>query len=409
MLKVLMLRKHMKQKAIIKKNTWRRLTGVPVLVLATVLTVGTTVVPSVRADQYDDQIRQLQQQTAAARGSLDALRVTAASYQDAINQLQTQIDQVQGQINANLAQQASLQQQIDANQKQLDEQRATLAADIKQMYVDGQPTTLEMLASSGNLSDFVDKEQYRTDVQDKIQDSLKKIGELQKQLKDQKIQVDHLLADQQTQQAQLDDSRAQQAHLLSMNQGEQAAYNQTIKNNSSQITDLRQKQILANLSGASGILYGGACGGGPPGFSNTYPTSVTLNGRTYRLCDAAQDSVVDPWGLYNRECVSYVAWKEYVDGKYVPYGLGNAGDWPSHVPRSWIVDTPRAGDVAVRPTNPNLYFGSEQDVGHVMYIEGVNDNGTLAISQYNASLNGTYSFVASKSTSGLTFIRFPDN
>ncbi|HSX33942.1 MAG TPA: CHAP domain-containing protein [Candidatus Saccharimonadales bacterium] len=396
-MKVAMLYKRLKQKTKISKKRWQ-LTGMPVLTLATLLTVGIAAVPAVQADQFDQQINALQQKNAAAAAAKSALQITAATYQDAISQLQSQIDQIQAQINQNVTEQQSLQQQIADNEAKLDSDRATLGQDIKTMYVDGTPSTLEMLASSGDLSTFVDKEEYRTTVQNKIEDTVKEINVLQAKLRDQKDKVDALLNDERSQQSTLDSKRADQANLLAMNEQQQANYTAQLQDNAKQIAQLRQQQILANLSGASGIIYGGVCGGGPAGFPNTYPAS---------LCNAGQDSIVDPWGLYNRECVSYVAWKEYEAGRYVPYGLGNAGDWPAHVPSSWIDGSPQVGDAAVRPANPNLWFGNEQDVGHVMFVEAINGDGTIAISQYNANLNGQYSFVAQKSTAGLIFIHFP--
>jgi surface antigen len=64
--------------------------------------------------------------------------------------------------------------------------------------------------------------------------------------------------------------------------------------------------------------------------------------------------------------------------------------------------------VAIRPANPSLvFFNGERDVGHAMYVESVNSDGSINISQYNASLNGTYSYVSGRTTSGLYFIHFP--
>ncbi|HEY4385775.1 MAG TPA: hypothetical protein VGN34_15065, partial [Ktedonobacteraceae bacterium] len=249
----------MKQKATNPTSTWRRLRGVPVLTVATLLAVGIACIPSARADQYDQQIAALQQQNAGAQSSVSSLQVEAGSYQDAINKLQSQISQIQTQIDANLAKQADLQKQIDQAQKDLDAQKEILGADIKATYVDGQPTTIEMLASSNNLSDFVDKEEYRTAVQNKVQDTLAKITKLQNAIKDQKTQVDRLLQDQQSQQSQLNGAKAQQDQLLAMNESQQSQYNQQIQSNQSQISKLRQQQIAANLSGTSGIFYGSAC------------------------------------------------------------------------------------------------------------------------------------------------------
>jgi surface antigen len=354
-------------------------------------------VPMARADTFDAQIQALQSQNAQTQSSVNQLQTQASTYQDAINQLNSQIATLTQQINANTAQQASLQQEIVAKQAEIDHERQVLGDDIKAMYVDGQITTIEQLATSKNLSDFVDKEEYRNAVQKNIQTALAQITQLQQQLQQQKVAVDRLLLDQGAQEQQLAADQSQQASLLALNESQQSAYNQQIQATQGQIASLRQQQIAANMAGSHGVFYGTAC---DSSHGDTYP---------HPWCSDGQDSDVDSWGMYNRECVSYVAFKEYEEGRYVPYGLGNAGDWPAHVPASWITKNPQPGDAAVRPTNPNLVFSNgEQDVGHIMFIEHINGDGTIAVSQYNASLNGLYSYVSSKSTSGLIFIHFPN-
>jgi len=380
----------MKQK-IKKSNTWLRLSGLPILTIGTILSVGMTVVPVARADQFDQQIAQLQQQNAANQGSLNGLQAQASSYQDAIGKLQAQINDVQHKINDNLSQQAALQQQILDNQHKLDQQKSVLGTDIKAMYVDGQPTTLEMLASSGSLGDFVDKEQYRTNVQSKIQDTLQKINALQAQLQKQKLAVDQLLQDQQTQQTQLNSARYQQSQLLSYNQSQQSQFNQQIAANKSKIGDLRSQQAAENakLFGGARVVLGSAC---DSSHGDTYPSP---------WCSDPQDWTTDSWGMFNRECVSYTAWKVAESGRHMPYwgGFGNANQWDDNARAAGIpVDgNPRPGDVAIKNSQP---------YGHAMYVEGVNADGTINISQYNASLNGTFSRAYNVSTGGLVFIHF---
>jgi peptidoglycan hydrolase CwlO-like protein len=131
------------------------------------------------ADQYDDQINALNNQNTAALGVLNGLETQASSYQDAINQLQAQIDAMQGAISANQAKQAELQQQIADAEAQIAQQKAYLGEDIKTMYVDGQLSTIEELATSKNLSEYVDKQEYRTSVQNKIDATIKEIAQLE--------------------------------------------------------------------------------------------------------------------------------------------------------------------------------------------------------------------------------------
>ena len=346
----------------------------PTLAVISLLVVGNSVIPRVWATDYDAQIKALQAQNAQNNDVVADLRNKATSYQDAINQLQSQIQTLQGQIDSNIARQNDLQSQVDANQIELDKQKKILGENIKVMYVDGQPTTIEMLASSKNLSEFVDKEEYRNSVRNKVQTTLKKIADLQNQLNGQKKEVQALLDSQKAQQAKLDSARAEQASLLAYNESQQASYNQETKNNQSKIAELRRQQAAENarlFSGSGSKIIAGNNG------NDSYPT-------TWR--NAAQDSMVDNWGMYNRECVSYTAWKVYESGRNMPYwgGYGNANQWDDNARAAGIpVDTsPRQGDVAIKNSGP---------YGHAMYVEHVYGDGSIYISQYNASLDGTYS------------------
>jgi surface antigen len=104
--------------------------------------------------------------------------------------------------------------------------------------------------------------------------------------------------------------------------------------------------------------------------------------------------------MYNRECVSYTAFRVAASGRYMPFwgGVGNANQWDDNARAIGIpVDSnPRAGDVAIKNSMP---------YGHAMYVESVNGNGTINISQYNAALDGRYS-TNTISPSGLVFIHF---
>lgn len=355
--------------------------------LALVALVGGAAIVHVHADKYDEQINALNAQNAGIGGIVNGLESQAGSYQAQIAQYQAQIDQYQAQINANEAKQASLQQQITDDKNKILVQKAYLSDDIRTMYVDGQLSTIEELATSKNLSDYVDKEEYRTTVQNKIDSTIQEIAALQEQLQKQKTELDQLLESEKAQNAQLANAQAQQQQLLSYNQSQQDAYNQKIQANSSQIAELRRQQIAANSRFIGNIPGGGVpCGGGYPSY----------------WCNAPQDSIIDSWGMYNRECVSYTAFRVAASGRYMPYwgGSGNANQWPGDAQSAGIPmdygGGARAGDVAI---------STRGAFGHAMYVESVNGDGTVNISQYNASLNGLYS-TNTVSEGGLYFIHF---
>lgn len=358
---------------------WRAL----VLLLAVSAAIGGAHVA--HADQFDDQINTLSSQNATSLGILNGLESQAGSYQGQIDALQAQINAVQAALATNQAQQADLAQQIVADQAQIDLKKQQLGATIKSMYIDGQTTTIEELASSKDLSDYVDKEEFHTAVQNQLNANIKEIADLQVQLQSEKQKVDVLVASEKTQNDQLTSDQDKQNQLLAYNEGQQSAYNAQIAANSSQIAKLRAAQIAANArfsGGAPGT--GPTCGGG-------YPS---------KWCNAPQDSLIDDWGMYNRECVSYTAFRVAASGRNMPYwgGRGNANQWVADAQSAGIpVDTnPQAGDVAISLRGA---------FGHAMYVESVNGNGTINISQYNVNLDGRYS-TNTISPSGLYFIHF---
>jgi surface antigen len=372
-------------------NTLGRLSAV---IAVSAVIIGGSYTSVARADEYDAQIQALQQENSAAQGNVDILQAQASSYQDVIAKLQAQISAIQEQINFNLSEQERLNKEIAEKQAEIDRQRYLLGEDVKAMYEDGQMTTIEMLATSNNLSDFVDKEEYRNAVQENIQQSLAKIAILQNEMKLKKVQVDQLLESIKAQQAQLAADQAQQSQMLAYTEAQKNQYNQQISSNSSKIADLKRQQIIANSRYNIGPAGTGVnCGGG-------YPA---------RWCEIPMDSVIDSWGMYNRECVSFTAFKVHQDflagrnNHDMPYwgGIGNANQWDDNARRAGIpVDSnPAPGSIAV--SNAGYY-------GHVMYVEQVgviNGQQAIYVSQYNAGWDGKYS-EGWRYTNGLVFIHF---
>ncbi len=354
------------------------------LLVVAVVAISAVGVSLVKADQFDEQINALNQDSAQKKQSRAQLGAEAESLNDTIAKLQAQINVLQAQIEANQAKSDDLQRQITAAEEELAHQKKLLGEDIKAMYLEGQITTLEMLASSKDLSEFVDKQEYRNSVQNKIKTTLDKITALKLELKSQKEQVEQLLKDQQNMQAELGGQRAEQSRLLNLNQSEQASLNQQIKQNSAAIADLRAQQAAANRR------LGGNVEAGDPNHGG-YPANWDR---------APQDSVTDNWGMYNRECVSYTAWKVYERYGRMPYwgGRGNANQWPADAQADGIPtgSTPKEGSVAI---SMNGYYG------HAMWVEYVLPDGRIHVSQYNYDLQGHYSEMTI-SGSGLTYIYF---
>lgn len=355
------------------------------LMAAAVLTTGMSIMPRVTADSISDQINQLQQQNAQNKNIVAQLQDQATSYQDAISKLQAQINAVQAQINLNTAKQNEIQASIIANEQELVRQRSILGESIRVSYVESKISTIEMLATSKNLSDFVDKEEYHTAVKNKIQVTLQRINDLQNQLKEQKLQIERLLAEQQTQRTQLAGARAEQAKMLAYNQAQQNDYNQRTKANQSKIDALIAAQRRANNTTDGGYYF------------LRFPGEVQdFNIQAYKYADAGfsmqlgpcshSDSYPDSpdeWGYCTRQCVSYAAWAVEASGRSAPRYYGNAKDWVGAAYRNGVEvsRTPRPGDIAISTSGT---------WGHAMYVLEVSAD-KIYVAQYNANLNGEFS------------------
>lgn len=346
------------------------------------------------ADKYDDAISALQRESESYQAQAAALGAQANTLQNEIASIDAQKAAIQTQLDLSQAKYDKLANQIADTEKKISDNKAALGKIIADMYVDGSITPIEMLASSNDISEYVDKQTYQNSIQDNLTKTIDQINTLKKRLETQKRDVERVLADQKSQRDELKSKEDEKAKILAETQGQEEAYQKLASDRNSQISSLQAQQAAemaaaARRSGVPMNIGSGSVGGG--GYPGVWANSE-------------QDTLVDNWGLYNRECVSYTAWKVASTGRYVPRfgGAGNANQWPSTTAAYGIPQgyTPKAGSVAI------WQFGA---YGHAMYVEAVNGDGTITVSDYNNNTDGggwgRYHYYT-RSAAGLVYIYF---
>ena len=338
----------------IKVNLVHKILIIPSMLIISVVVCGSSLS---YADSIQQQIDSLNAQNSQVQNSVNDLQLQSASYQDAINKVQAQISAIQAAISANETKQTQVQAQVIQAQNDLNYQKQVLGELIKTMYVSGQMTTVEMLATSRDLSSFVDAETYRSAVQSKIQNTLQEISIMEAQLKDQKAQIEQLLGVQRGQQTLMANDETQQSNLLTMNQDQQAQYNQQISNNKSKLNALVAEQIRINAQNSRSVYV--APSGGMGGFCDNGSGN---GGYPMDWCNSAQDTIPtipysnDP---INRECTSFAYWHFTSIEGYTDLNVqGNAKDWAYTANRP-TDNTPAKGAMGVSTAGP---------YGHVMII-----------------------------------------
>lgn len=365
------------------------------------------------ADQYDDQINALRSQMSQYQSQASALDAQAQTYQAALDQITQQKNAIIAQINISQQEYDQLQQQIDATQKKIAENKDALGQILAYMSVDNQISPLEMLASSKNIGDYVDQQNYRSSIQDSLSKTIDQINTLKKKLIKSQQDVKTVMDQQTSQKAQLAAKESEQQDLVNKTRGDEAAYQQLAANAQSQMESAaaQQRAYYASLQAQGG---GGDSGVVGNFVYDNWSGNQGCGGDGYPYC-GAQDSYPDPWQLYNRECVSYAAWRISSYGHRVG-GFGGAGnayqwiDWTdyngvrhtgsAYTMGAYATSDPHPGDAVVLPRMAGF-----APVGHLMVVESVSGD-WVHVSQYNFYGTGEYSTMDIK-RSGVIFLRFP--
>ncbi|MEP6710615.1 MAG: CHAP domain-containing protein [Candidatus Saccharibacteria bacterium] len=339
----------------------------------------------VKADPYDDQINAIQAQIDQYEAAAGSLQNQANDLQQKVQGLNVQKAQIQAQVDLSQVKYDQLQAQIKQTEKDISDNKSALGETIANIYVDGSVSPLEMLASSKNIGDYVDKQQYQSSVRDELTKTISKIKSLKQQLDKQKADVEKVLADQKNSRDALAAKEAEQQKLLDDTKGEQNAYLQlsaASQAKQGQIREAQQAAIQAAIgrSGGARVIASGA-DGDYPWNDSTCPMSG------YFSTGGADGNGGDGRGYGCRQCASYAAWRVAKETGYYPINWGNATNFPASA-RSAGYSTgysPRAGSLGVMHAS-----SAGVPEGHVVWVESVNGDGTLTVSQYNYNYGAGY-------------------
>lgn len=375
--------------------------GVCALIVA--IAAPLQMVDSAYAIDYSGQLQALQNQVNQFQAKANDLHQQAGSLQAAVDALTAEKNAIQAQLDLSQAQYDKLTNDIALNKKKLADNQNALGGIIADLYVDGKISPLEMLASSKNVGEYMDKHEYQSAVSERLNETINNIKTLKDQLEKDQKSVEKVLADQKSQRETLAAKEAEQQQLLDQTRSDEAVYQQQVASTKSQMSQVAAQQRAALAAATNG----GRNNSGSVGafqFRN-YSGNMGCGGGGYPLC-GAQDTYSDQWGLYNRECVSYAAWAAYnLYGKQVMNfsGAGNAYQWPSTTTRMGATtdQSPEVGSVAILP--PSGFA----PIGHAMVVEAILGGGWVHVSQYNFGGTGEYSTMDIH-VSGVNFVHFRD-
>jgi len=343
------------------------------------------------ADQYDDKISALQADMARYQAESDRLNAEANTLSNALAQITNEKNALQAQIDVSQAQYDKLVIQIADTEKQIKDNQDALGTTIADLYVDDSISPVEMLASSQNISEYLNKQEYRNSVKDQLSSTIKKVKDLKVQLSAQKDQVTSVLATQKTSRDELASKEAAQASLLAQTQNNEATYQNMVNSSAAQIADARAAQAAlrarSNATGGYTLVDAGSLSAYPWNSSNC-PMGAYLPGygwAAWASTEGSDGNGQDGHQYGCRQCVSYVAWRVAKEtGIYYNKVLGNGGD------TAGILAGMGYQNLGGVP-QPNSVASLWGDPGHTAYVEDVSADGSkILVSQYNYDYGAGY-------------------
>lgn len=357
-------------------------------------------------DQIQAQIRALNEDLVRYEKEANKLRSQSNTLKNEIAILSSEKAAIQLKVDISEAKHKKLVADIADAEERIEKNRSVLGDTIADIWIDDQISPIEMIFSSNNIGQFLDKQEYRGAVRDDLKTSIDEIKQLKADLEDMRDEIKVVLDEQRAARDELASKESARKNLLAQTQGQEQNYQRILGETNKRMKDLQKEYERARQTWTGGYITQGGSGGYP--WANVgYPCWTS--------------SCVDPWGVYYRECVSFVAWRLDRAGKGVKHfsGNGHAYQWPQTT-RNYttqygpdkrsaggsFIATPHVGDAVVIPAGvQNIPW-----TGHVMYVESINGDGSINISEYNFAGPGMYSerTIPKSYYASYTFITFPN-
>lgn len=300
---------------------------------------------------------------------------TANLFQNRVNDLKLDIAQKELEIAETEAQIKSLNRQIMEAELKLAEERKALAELIVNMHFSNDAEPIRVIAGASSISDLAEKAAREDVAKKKITAKAESVMAMKTKLEEDKEQVEFLNEQQKEIKQELINKQAEQQALMEKYANDAEAYTEAAEK--ARAEKIRAEQAEQN---AHPELYGGSAYSG----ANTYPWQEDCPGKQDYYVTYRNGRKI---GGYVCECVSYAGWKAYEYYGVAP-AWGNANTWDDGARRAGytVNHTPAAGTIGQTDSGP---------YGHVFWVESVNADGSINISEYNNSwstgqLTGSY-------------------
>ena len=423
-----------------------------VLVTGTVLSLG-ALAPSINAQDYDSQIESVNSSIANINEKKSAVNSTIDTLAKELSDVQTKIDTTQ-------AKKAEVQEAIDTLkteiaklEKVIAERNTRLEEQARSVQTNGARSYLDFLLNAESLSDAVSRIGVVLDLMGANRELMQQQAEDKKQVESKEAAQQEKLAEQEAAEKELASLQTELNDTFSKNKvllanlsqeelaeiakrdgivAEKEAFQKRLAEEkakaeaeAARIAEASRQALAAEAQKAQTVATATSYEA-PAAVASTASTSTaSTSSSTSTPAPAAQTSsytyttgggfpAVDPSfraainGGYFGQCTYYVFNRMAQVGTPIGHSMmGNAAEWPAYA-RSYgysVSNSPSAGSAIVFQQG---LAGADLTYGHVAFVEAVNADGSLYISEMNIrGLNViSYRTIPASVAARATYIRF---
>lgn len=422
-----------------------------VLVTGTVLSLG-ALAPSVNAQDFDSQIETVNSSIANINEKKSAVNSTIDTLAKELSDVQTKIDTTQAKKAEVQEAIETLKTEIAKLEKVIAERNTRLEEQARSVQTNGARSYLDFLLNAESLSDAVSRIGVVMDLMGANRELMQQQAEDKKQVESKEEAQQEKLAEQEAAEKELASLQTELNDTFSKNKvllanlsqeelaeiakrdglvAEKEAFQKRLAEEkakaeaeAARIAEASRQALAAQASQSQTTATQTSYEAPAPAAANTASTS-TASSSTSTPAPAAQTSsytytagggfpAVDPSfraslnGGYFGQCTYYVFNRMAQVGTPIGHSMmGNAAEWPSYA-RSYgysVSHSPSAGSAIVFQQG---LAGADPTYGHVAFVEAVNADGSLYISEMNVrGLNViSYRTISASVAAQATYIRF---
>lgn len=422
-----------------------------VLVTGTVLSLG-ALAPSVNAQDFDSQIETVNSSIANINEKKSTVNSTIDTLAKELSDVQTKIDTTQAKKAEVQEQIETLKAEIAKLEKVIAERNTRLEEQARSVQTNGARSYLDFLLNAESLSDAVSRIGVVMDLMGANRELMQQQAEDKKQVESKEEAQQEKLAEQEAAEKELASLQTELNDTFSKNKvllanlsqeelaeitkrdglvAEKEAFQKRLAEEkakaeaeAARIAEASRQALAAQASQSQTTATQTSYEAPAPAAASTASTSTASSSTSTPAAQTQTSSytytagggfpAVDPSfraslnGGYFGQCTYYVFNRMAQVGTPIGHSMmGNAAEWPSYA-RSYgysVSHSPSAGSAIVFQQG---LAGADPTYGHVAFVEAVNADGSLYISEMNVrGLNViSYRTISASVAAQATYIRF---